>query len=255
MANQTPSLRVRASWFLVTHEPAFRLQTACGAKADFVGGGGIMITNSKIGLAAGAGLNICLFGTMAFSQSVVEHRWPSDTEFSGPSLAYASVAKPADPFADTTLKPPPGGLPAECGVNYTLTPYAGYLNPGGGIAMTAFATCLPRRGGHQRQRRPQPRLCASRIRSRQLAAATGFSQRGGHCGSANGTRGRERMRDSWTHSHAGRGLCSLGCYSDSTKSVNFGVNFRTSVARQFEQRGAAVHGHACQRPSSGPSAP
>jgi hypothetical protein len=80
------------------------------------------------GLSAG----LCLISVQAFSQSVVEQRWPATTDTFDWALAYAKPAQTPDPFAGLTFKPPATGLPAESGVNYSLSPFGGYLNLGSG---------------------------------------------------------------------------------------------------------------------------
>lgn len=90
-----------------------------------------MVSGSKIGVAAGAGLGLCLLGTLALAQDAVEQRWPT-AEPPPWLLSYAPQKQTQDPFAGTTIKQPPAGLPAESGVNYSLSPFGGYLDAGHG---------------------------------------------------------------------------------------------------------------------------
>lgn len=91
-----------------------------------------MILVRKPGLWAGGTVGFCLLSSLAFSQNAVEQRWPVVTDSTDWLLAYAKPAQAPDPFGEVTFKPPAAGLPAESGINYTLSPFAGYLNPGSG---------------------------------------------------------------------------------------------------------------------------
>jgi hypothetical protein len=75
-------------------------------------------------------VGFCLSNSLAFSQSAVEQRWPATADSFDWALAYAKPAQTPDPFSGLTFKPPATGLPAESGVNYTLSPFGGFLNLG-----------------------------------------------------------------------------------------------------------------------------
>ncbi len=91
----------------------------------------------KPGLWAGGAIGFCLLSSLAFSQNAVEQRWPSATDSTDWLLAYAKPAQTPDPFSGLTFKPPATGLSAESGVNYSLSPYSGYLNLGSGTGNQA----------------------------------------------------------------------------------------------------------------------
>ncbi|HEX3936810.1 MAG TPA: tail fiber domain-containing protein [Xanthobacteraceae bacterium] len=91
-----------------------------------------MIAISARALCTGISACLCLLSAQAFSQSVVDQRWPATTDSSDWALAYAKPAQTPDPFSGLAFKPPATGLPAESGVNYSLSPFAGYLNLGSG---------------------------------------------------------------------------------------------------------------------------
>jgi hypothetical protein len=85
----------------------------------------------RIGGLAAASFGLCVMSTLAFAQNAVDQRWPAD-DAPAWSLAYAPQKQIQDPFAGKGLKQPPAGLPAESGVNYSLTPFGGYVNFGSG---------------------------------------------------------------------------------------------------------------------------
>jgi hypothetical protein len=97
-----------------------------------------MNSNRALGLWACWTSSICLISSFAFSQNAFEQRWPTATDSLAWPLAYTKpAAQFADPFGALPLKPLSTGLPAESGVNYTLSPWGGYLNLGSGIGSQA----------------------------------------------------------------------------------------------------------------------
>ena len=97
-----------------------------------------MISVRRPGLWAGGVVGFCLISSLAFSQSAVEQRWPATADSFDWALAYAKPAQTPDPFSGLIFKPPATGLPAELGVNYTLSPWGGYLNLGSGTGSQAI---------------------------------------------------------------------------------------------------------------------
>jgi hypothetical protein len=98
-----------------------------------------MMSAGMRGSGAGAVL-VCLASSLAFSQSAVEQRWPApdDSGVWATALSYAKPQQSPDPFGGKSFTAAPS-LPAESGVNYTLTPIGGYLNPGSGAGSRGLA--------------------------------------------------------------------------------------------------------------------
>ena len=98
-------------------------------------GGIAMGYGGRISGLAAAGFGLCLTSTLTYAENAVDQRWPADD---APAwlLSYAPHKQAQDPFAGNDFKQP-SGLPAESGMNYSLSPFGGYVNFGSGTASQA----------------------------------------------------------------------------------------------------------------------
>jgi hypothetical protein len=85
----------------------------------------------------GGAIGCCLVNSLALAQDAFDQRWIGAADWPASALAYAKPAPQTPDPLSAAIRPPSSGLPAESGINYTLSPWAGYLDLGSGTKAQA----------------------------------------------------------------------------------------------------------------------